>query len=81
MQRHIITAAEMTADRDLHPHQWHQLGLRRLARALTLSRPVQDTASSPQWELDVATIADAIAVENPGFDRKRFHKMCVGPLS
>ncbi len=75
----IVTAAEMIADRKRYP-SFHQLSLRRMARAFTLSRPVDHPAEAVQWELDVATMADAIAIENPGFNRKRFHALCVGPL-
>ena len=76
--RHVVTAADMTAEREAYPFHagWHQPSMHRLARAFAMSKPRGDLT---QWRSDVDHIADAIKEYNPRFMRAKFVMMCNQP--
>ena len=70
----LVTADELIADRKSQ-HPWHHPSMRSLCRAFSMSKP-SDLALRGQWQSDMEHVIDAIAWDNPGFNRANFRLRC-----
>lgn len=67
----IVTAEELIADRKSQHHP----SMRSLCRAFAMSKP-SDLSLRGQWQSDMEHVIDAIAWDNPGFNRANFRLRC-----